>query len=99
MRADLAAMWSPSNKAGNPRRNLAKTSFLHCDEEFSCSDDGDSVDMKENMKSMKVEETCCFFSFFNFLAESCLFHVIQASWCGNTCHLCYSEHVFAIICQ
>ncbi|XP_030463458.1 uncharacterized protein LOC115683159 isoform X1 [Syzygium oleosum] len=53
MRADLASMWSPSNKAGNPRRILAKTSFPHCDEDISSSDDEDSVNMKENMKSMK----------------------------------------------
>lgn len=95
MRADLASMWSPSNKAGNPRRILAKTSFPHCDEEISSSDDEDSVNMKENMKSMKVEETRRFFSSFSFLAESCS--------CENpgvdTCLLCYIEHVFAITCR
>ncbi|XP_030529788.1 uncharacterized protein LOC115740440 isoform X2 [Rhodamnia argentea] len=53
MRSDLASMWCPSNKAGNPRRVSGKTSFPHCDEEISSSDDEDPVNTMENMKSMK----------------------------------------------
>lgn len=102
MRSDLASMWCPSNKAGNPRRISGKTSFPHCDGEISSSDDEDPVNTMENMKSMKVEETCCFFSIFILLfyflclkvASFMLYKLpVWKSWCRYLSSLLYWTRV------
>lgn len=63
MRADLASIWSPSNKTGNKRRILARAS-VQISEKNASSDNDDGVDIDENLKSMKVkliQNICCFF--------------------------------------
>ncbi|KAI4320102.1 hypothetical protein MLD38_033615 [Melastoma candidum] len=52
MRHDLASMWKPSGKVGNPRRILAKAGY-HCNHEKSFSNYEESVAVDVSMKEMK----------------------------------------------
>lgn len=54
MRADLASMWSPSSRAGNPRRLSARVGLPPIDEKSSTSDYERSLAIDEDNTSMKV---------------------------------------------
>ncbi|OWM75756.1 hypothetical protein CDL15_Pgr021921 [Punica granatum] len=54
MRADLASMWSPTNKAGNQRRILARASVSPFDENNGSINCDGSFPMDENTKTMKA---------------------------------------------
>jgi hypothetical protein len=54
MRADLASMWSPSSRAGNPRRLSARVGLPPLDEKSSTSDYERSLAIDEDITSMKV---------------------------------------------
>lgn len=54
MRADLASMWSSSNRAGYPRRTSNKSGSLSLDEKILISDSEDSVAFSEDTSTMKV---------------------------------------------
>ncbi|XP_057450155.1 probable GTP diphosphokinase RSH2, chloroplastic isoform X2 [Lotus japonicus] len=53
MRADLASMWSPSSRIGNPRRLSVKGNLIPSEENNSTSFDNKSVTFKEDVSSMK----------------------------------------------
>lgn len=53
MRADLASMWSSSNRAGYPRRTSNKSGSLSLDEKILISDSEDSVAFSEDTSTMK----------------------------------------------
>ncbi|XP_062145565.1 uncharacterized protein LOC133853178 isoform X2 [Alnus glutinosa] len=53
MRADLASMWSPSSRAGNPRRFSARVGLPPLDEKSSTSDYERSLAIDEDITSMK----------------------------------------------
>lgn len=66
MRADLASMWSPNNKARNQRRMLARASASPFDEKSVSVNYEGSIAMDEDMKGMKVT-SCLFASHIPFL--------------------------------
>lgn len=75
MRHDLASMWKPSGKVGNPRRILAKAGFHCCHEKKSFSDYEESMAVDVSMKDMKVGKCNHFGSlllcmFFFYLCQS-----------------------------
>ncbi|XP_031285960.1 uncharacterized protein LOC116144645 isoform X2 [Pistacia vera] len=53
MRADLASMWSASNRVGCPRRISAKSSSLSLDDTISSPDDESLTAFDEDIPSMK----------------------------------------------
>lgn len=63
MRADLASMWSPTNRAGNPRRMLARASISPFDEKSVSANFEGSITMDEDMKNLKVSSASCLFIF------------------------------------
>lgn len=54
MRADLASMWSSSNKVGNLKRISARATLLPLDGGSSISDNEGSMDVDEDVTTMKV---------------------------------------------
>lgn len=54
MRADLASMWSPTCRTGNPRRFSVKGSLIPLDEKSSTSFCNESLTFNEDVSSMKV---------------------------------------------
>lgn len=54
MRADLASMWSASNRVGCPRRISAKSSSLSLDDTISSPGDESLTAFEEVIPSMKV---------------------------------------------
>jgi hypothetical protein len=54
MRADLASMWSPSSRAGNPRRISARASLLPLDEKSLASEVEGPMAIDEDITSLKV---------------------------------------------
>lgn len=54
MRADLASMWSPTNKTVNPRRFSVKGNLIPVDKKSSTSFYNDSLTFNEDVSSMKV---------------------------------------------
>uniref|UniRef100_A0A2N9H7I3 GTP diphosphokinase n=1 Tax=Fagus sylvatica TaxID=28930 RepID=A0A2N9H7I3_FAGSY len=53
MRADLASMWSPSSRAGNPRRISARASLLPLDEKSLASEVEGPMAIDEDITSLK----------------------------------------------
>ena len=62
MRADLASMWSPSNRSGNPRRTAAKDcSPVPLNEKEIAFDYEGSLAVDADVTSMKVRTLVNFF--------------------------------------
>lgn len=66
MRADLASMWSPTSRTGNPRRFSVKDNLIPLDENSSTSFYNESLTFNEDA-SIKVRVFTCKGSFYLFV--------------------------------